>query len=145
MQSNSALLEKTIMNEGLSDLVLKLQERLQFFWNFYVGTCLAVLGFVAAITDQTPHVWANYWVKGAITLLFVMFVVANIDGLLKFARRLQEASVALRRSLTKDEGESVSAIVSRLDFRLTVRAAIVGHIIGDSIVIASIWLYLNPK
>ena len=44
------------MNEKLSDLVLKLQERLQFFWNFYVGTCLAILAFLAAITDKTPNV-----------------------------------------------------------------------------------------
>ena len=45
-----------MMNEKLSDLVLKLQKRLQFFWNFYVGTCLAILAFLAAITDKTPNV-----------------------------------------------------------------------------------------
>jgi hypothetical protein len=60
------------MNEKLSDLVLRLQERVQFFWNFYFGTCLAILAFVAAIADKTPNVSGNYWVKGAVTLLFAM-------------------------------------------------------------------------
>ncbi|HUI07048.1 MAG TPA: hypothetical protein VL486_08580 [Verrucomicrobiae bacterium] len=133
------------MNETLSDLVLALEERLQFFWNFYFGTCLAVLAFVATVTDKVQNIHGNCWMKGAITLLFSMFAIGNVEGIVKFARRLKEASAALRTHLAKDEGESVPAIVSRLDFRFTVVAAIIGHTIGDFIVIASIWLYLNPK
>jgi hypothetical protein len=132
-------------SDKLSDLVLALQERLQFFWNFYFGTCLALLAFVASVTDKTPNVSGNFAVKGAVTTLFALFVIGNVEGLVKFARRLTEASAELRRHVKENKCEPAAVIISNLDFRFTVPAAIIGHIIGDIIVIASIWLYLNPK
>ena len=69
----------------LINLIFTLQDRLQFFWNFYFGTVLALIAFIGSYSSGVRKFRANYLPKFAVTMIFLMFVVGNFDGLWTYA------------------------------------------------------------
>lgn len=130
----------------LIDLVFTLQDRLQFLWNFYFGTVLAILALVGSFTSGSPKLQANYLMKFAMTIIFVLFAVGNFDSLWKYAHLVQDAVASLSEIVKQNPRASEAAqIVIKMQFKLVALGAIIGHIFGNIIVLGAIWFYLNPK
>ncbi|MBD2341994.1 hypothetical protein H6G64_34245 [Calothrix sp. FACHB-156] len=130
----------------LIDLVFTLQDRLQFLWNFYFGTVLAILAIIGSLTSGVRRFHANYLLKFAITTIFVLFAIGNFDGLWWFAHLAKDAVSSLSELVKHEPSASEAAqIVAKMKFRFAAPAAIVVHVFGDLIVLGTIWFYLNPK
>ncbi len=130
----------------LINLIFTLQDRLQFFWNFYFGTVLALIAFIGSYSSGVPKFKANHWPKFAVTMIFVMFVVGNLDGLWTYSHLANDAASRLGTLVRQNPNVSeASQIVAAMRFRFSAVGAIIGHIIGNLIVLSAIWLYLNPK
>jgi hypothetical protein len=130
----------------LINLIFTLQDRLQFFWNFYFGTVLALIAFIGSYSSGVRKFRANYLPKFAVTMIFLMFVVGNFDGLWTYAHLANDAALRLGTLVRQTPNISeASQIVAAIRFRFSAVGAVIGHTIGDLIVLSAIWFYLNPK
>ncbi len=60
------------------DIAFKLHDGINFYWNFYVPACVAILGWVFSRKDPWPLIK-----RVAISTLFIGFTAFNLIGLTK--------------------------------------------------------------
>ncbi|MDJ0799446.1 MAG: hypothetical protein QNJ51_21955 [Calothrix sp. MO_167.B12] len=84
--------------------------------------------------------------KFAVRVIFLMFIVGNFDRLWTYAHLAKNAASSLGTRVKKTPNISEAAqILAAIRFRFSAVGAIIGHTIGDLILLSAIWFYLNPK
>ena len=122
------------------DIAFKLHDGINFYWNFYVPSCVAILGWVFSRKDPWPLVK-----RVAVCFLFIGFTVFNLIGLIKTYTALEAVICDLKWSNTAlGLSQSVlNAVTKRLDMGPW-RWGLAFHIFVDLVVLFFI-LVLSAK
>ena len=119
---------------GKIELCLRLWDKIHFFWHWYVGGLLILIGWALG----TDREWDNLF-KGVITVMFVAFVVMNVSGLSRSYRLMGAARKDLQNTLTgvEDNPELRDALIS-----LTFPCLLLKLVYGTGIVagLFAIWI-----
>jgi hypothetical protein len=112
----------------------KLNDWLNFYWNFYVVFVGVVFGWI--FSAKAPG-W-QFIQQFVVTAFFVGFAAVSIGALARTYRALNQTSMSLKEKWGHDPFKD--AVLSKLSQRLW-RVEIVMHLIADATVIYCIWTF----
>lgn len=118
------------------DLVFKLDGKIDFLWNFYVGINVVVIGWLLARKER-----GNLKLKAVLTIVYLLFVGMNLRAILENYAFLNAATEELKliANTVTFKGDELKEIIQQKSYsdRLTFAWGI--HLVVDSLILVAIW------
>lgn len=137
---NLVFLARTHMNaKDIADLLVMAIGKIEFYWNFYTVTMLALLGWL--ISTDSP---VTLLLKLLITIGYIIFVLMNVIGLISsysIAETLQQDLLNAIRA-EPNQLANTQKILSKRSFKSQRKLVPLIHIILGALVLGTVWLGL---
>ena len=122
--------------KDIADLFIIATEKIEFYWNFYTVTLLALIGWLISTKKQL-----RLGLKCLITMGYLLFALMNIFGLLgsyTFAEALRQDLLIAAQS-TPDSLKNTHAILSKFSFSWQKLLVLINYSILGVFVLSVIW------
>lgn len=120
----------------LSELILKLADQINFYWNFYVVVNIAILGWILSLNNNPA--WP---LKTVASAAFLVFLALNITALLRSYIFLQAASLEFKAIAVEFpfKTSDLPDRISRLSFAGYKYKIWITHAIADIGMLSILW------
>jgi hypothetical protein len=120
--------------KDLVDIILKLADQINFYWNFYVIANIAMLGWLLSL-NANP----DWQLKAAVSIAFIIFIALNITALIRSYIFLQAALLEFKAMDLSFRTINLPNQISRLSFSGYKYRLWVTHTVVDVFMIAILW------
>ena len=122
--------------KDIINIVMKLSDSVNFYWNFYVVGVIAIIGWLISLKE---HI--KWQIKLLVSIGFLFFIILNIHGLLGSYTLLEASINELQESVNPStfKTDKIFHTIKNISFSYYPQAVLGIHVVIDSGIFIAIW------